>query len=1302
MKNIVVFAAVIIFALTVTAALGASEAETFTVTPATDLPDATGGTAVTVEAGETLEMEIPIEAGTQAIEITARPLEEGPLNVEVLLEGEISTHHYLPAGVWGGIRIGVMSRDVGDTVQMQLTPDGPMAVDTVEVSEIEPSHETLPLTSAGRIVRETPLVADGQAAAVILEPAEEDYRQVAADFGTRFEEKTGVSLPTIPEDGVTEEQLRAQTCIVLGNLATGPVALRLYARHLIYSDGYYPGPGGHELRTVHDPWGGGVNVVFMGGSDPAGVQSAANALNDRIEPAENITLPVIVDWSSEHTNFGGLTEEQIAERATDLREYLHSFRRSNQYMSASNRPASVAQAYYLSGDPSYARAYEAMVDELATYYSEHEVEPPTFALSNIVVALDQIEECPEFSDDARLKAADWVRQIVDDSFHFWELRGPISREEAGVIEPAWNHETHPASGVAYAVEYFDSHFNMEPVQWWRDVITTLFTGQETSYKPLEDSANYQWITLYHTMQWALITGDMDIFTTDTLKKTAELAIACHDNFGDEATFGDAWMPFGSNARQIFRGASLYYADPRYQWMLERLEEDRGHYPGGMYWDSPTQEPTDHIGLKTFILDPAVHAKQSAGKVPAEAALDKAVFRSGFDPQDDYLMLDGMSAGIHGHYDANGIIRFTDNGRLWLADMDYIRAWPKWHNSINISRDGQTTEVPPLAELTAKGAFDGFGMVQSRVPGYAGTDWTRSIFWQADEFFLVMDELSANEPGYFRSDCLWRTLGEVSLEGSRLDVQQEGEYFHIHNADGSRPMLRTHWDRGHGGDRGYYAEYPHAGKITKILHQNKEANLEAGDALHYINAFHTSGQAEPAYAVRRLTEAAVVDGPETSMLVGIGPWTHDGASIDAAMFALSDQSALLVDVVSIDVPGIEIAFETPLDMDINLATTTVTLSEGELPPDAEIEPAVYAEWLEAVIDSAQTPPEPEELQPLEVAEAVQADWRVDLGSEIECTAISPDGEYIAAGTNAGETVVLDAKGEIIFRQPADAMVRAVAFADLDGDGTPEIVSGADDAKLRAYDLGGGRVAAVEIQPYHGRSGSVSSVAPADVDTDGDDEIIVGSDNWHHYCFDGNGSEFWRTGTTHASTVSDTGDLDGDGEEEVLAGTEYYSAKILDSDGGSLGAVRGGPNWTAAAAIDVTGDGTSEATFGSDDAIVHVVDGEGTAVWSHNIGGTVTGIAPLGGGIAATSEAGYCWIFDSAGEVIATVRLPEQATDVAPVGNFAAVACDDGSIYILDADGAIVAAQSGQGRPENLSSIAGSLIAARGSTLLCIRP
>jgi len=649
-------------------------------------------------------------------------------------------------------------------------------------------------------------------------------------------------------------------------------------------------------------------------------------------------------------------------------------------------------------------------------------------------------------------------------------------------------------------------------------------------------------------------------------------------------------------------------------------------------------------------------------------------------------------------------------------MDYIRAAPKWHNSIMIARDGETQTQPPLCELTCEANLGEMAMVQSRLPGYAWTDWTRNIFWRAEDFFVVIDELAALEDGDFLTQCIWRTLGEESLEGRRRTVEQEGERFVIVNADGSRPIMRERWDRGHDQDRGYYAKYEHADKITKSLYQVKSARQEAGEVRRYVNLFYTeSGEGRRELDVRVLDDGrVVVTGGEAPAILGLGPWETADARIDAKMFLLSADRLCLADVTSAQAPGLEVTANEPSDVAIQLPSGEVTqAAEQSATTKVQVDAAQVRGWLGKLVEGAREPPQPPPPARPELPGQMELLWEADLGSPVTCTdfwGVSAPAQ-IAVGLEDGRTVLVDADGDIQWERPAEAMVRCVSFCDLDGDARPEVVSGADDAKVRAFSLAGDLLWELEIQRFHGRSGSVATVFPADLDGDGDDEIIAGSDNFHHYGIDGRGKELWRTGTTHASTVGDAGDLDGDGKDEVLAGSEYYGSSILDDNGKRIGGVSGGPNWTAALALDVTGDGTAEALFGGDHALLAVRDATGTAIWDANLGAAVTdivGLAPNAGGavVVASSEAFAVYAFDGEGKLVWRCDLPEQVSGLATLNVAVAAACDDGTVYLIAADGTIVAGYREDAPPRHLSAGdlrgAGSpaIIAAYGSRLVAL--
>src|SRR5690606_27990494 len=146
---------------------------------------------------------------------------------------------------------------------------------------------------------------------------------------------------------------------------------------------------------------------------------------------------------------------------------------------------------------------------------------------------------------------------------------------------------------------------------------------------------------------------------------------------------------------------------------------------------------------------------------------------------EYLLLDGISAFAHGHEDANSISRLTWKERMWLVDLDYIRQMPRFHNMVEIVRNGETAIVPPVAELVASLEEPEIGMVASRLENYNAMNWTRAIVWRKGESFVVLDRLQATETGDYDLRARWRVLGEPQLDGRRLTVTQKGDRrFHI--------------------------------------------------------------------------------------------------------------------------------------------------------------------------------------------------------------------------------------------------------------------------------------------------------------------------------------------------------------------------------------------------------------------------------------------------------------------------------------------------------------------------------------------
>jgi len=184
--------------------------------------------------------------------------------------------------------------------------------------------------------------------------------------------------------------------------------------------------------------------------------------------------------------------------------------------------------------------------------------------------------------------------------------------------------------------------------------------------------------------------------------------------------------------------------------------------------------------------------------------------------------------------------------------------------------------------------------------------------------------------------------------------------------------------------------------------------------------------------------------------------------------------------------------------------------------------------------------------------------------------------------------------------------APALADLDGDGTLEVVIGCNDHKVYAWHADGTPVAGWPQSTGTMYASLAAAPAVADLDGDGHPEVIVAAHAnypsasnavfvWH-----GNGTPMtgWPRSAADMITHSPAiGDIDGDGGLEVIVGSWDYRVYAWHADGTVAPGwprVTGGPMYCSPALGDLDGDGDLEVVAHSSDHKVYAWHGDATPV------------------------------------------------------------------------------------------------------------
>ncbi|MBI2303099.1 MAG: hypothetical protein HYU66_29680 [Armatimonadetes bacterium] len=560
--------------------------------------------------------------------------------------------------------------------------------------------------------------------------------------------------------------------LLLGNLADSRCVRELHHHFLCVTDRWYPGPGGYELRTLPAPFGGN-DVVHLGYSDDVGLGAGTarllELLDDPLPPLAEVhaTRFPLSDAERDAIEHGAYPDQawQIANSCLgDQKGYLG----------------------YLSGDGGLARqwaaAWEAILD-CGIERTERIVQTHLFMLSRISVwrLLEAVGLVPDHLADAIPRyVLEWA-----ESHEGWRHIDVPTYQSPHY--PRQNHGLVPALALVMAGHWFATHHpEVTGPEQWRKVANAVFAPYVSSWKPLCDGLCHGWwMSQPVILEYALFDAEHRYFEGDGARTAAEGALAIVNNQG--------WMPSAGDAdldRQFpgpsLRAAAYWYGDGRYEYAHRRGHPNRvwkwlGAMSPPRAYDigiAPVEPagglavvPCDPLLYNVWELDPrgAPGVTDGPPTAPIERCFDKLAIRAGWQPDDTYLILDGIGGGSHSYADAASILDFARYGVSGIVCEDnFVWAAPEDHSTVTVTRDGVMGTVPAFAELEcAEQRGDGSVYVRLKLAGYAGADWVREVDWQPGSTVRFTDTVTAREPGLYAVEAHFRTPAEAAIEGRGL-------------------------------------------------------------------------------------------------------------------------------------------------------------------------------------------------------------------------------------------------------------------------------------------------------------------------------------------------------------------------------------------------------------------------------------------------------------------------------------------------------------------------------------------------------
>jgi hypothetical protein len=1017
--------------------------------------------------------------------------------------------------------------------------------------------------------------------------------------------------------------------IAVGHAGNNPVIQQLHDSRLLTRQDY---PfGGWHVRSFHAVNGTGPNVIAVLGRRASVLQQGCRRLVDAVSELGDgvVGLSAPLADVSQPDNSPD-PDEFVLQAAKQLRD------------GAGGRPASFLTALNWlkrTGDPRWATAFLRVLEPYATGeipLSFWLMSAVDFWTDRLVVDWTVVEPMPCFSDDERLAVANFIAACTEychDSITYQKWR--ITPDDHQVF----NHHTFPARSLFFGCRFLQNRCAkpLPELAGWTEKALQVFRRAATAGRSFDEGgAGYSWLVGTHLLDVELAGQDSAYAQSDLLKHYADLAVMIQNNRFEMVPFGDcgSYHAKGGGAAEILLRAARWHEHGGYKWMVRQAAPE-------ICRNDPfcaairARPPADHLGLKILPMDPVVQRWSGRPAFPGypeplrlpnvtpDEGFDKITMREGWNPDHDYVLIQGFGSGQHGHPDANAISQYQVRKRLFLIDCDYIRRHPANHNTVMIVSDSRHNPPPITARLDEAAPFTGGAVTRTSLLDYNGCDWQRTVIWLAGECLLIIDTVIPHIQADLDLRCYWRTLGTATKTARGMSADHDGEWFHITELTQSERGLTIEPPPLNTPD---YPAYEFGDSRPSVLCQRRRLPGTPGSPVTFVNLLAPSGTAEHPIHIASLEKDGSVALHRPGMSVAV---TEQHITCGR-------------DVIH--------RFETPLTLP---KPVPPKLTEKSVPQQTR------RQYSRALIHRGQ---------------------RTVNGVP---TAFRAGADGILIGTDSGRVVSCAPDGAISDVAAVDGQVNALLRENIFGEQEPSLLVTGTNGTLDIFHADGTPRMSIPLQRNHHMPAHGRALCTADLDGNGTRWPIIGTASWRVHAVAPDGTWRWTFETAaHAVNCLAAGDLNRDGRDEIAVGTVYFCVPAISADGTRLWEDedyndfwRAGPNFRILHIADVDRDGDLEVITAAADTLVHCIDGAGNKKWTADIGDDCAGLTAAPDTVWAAAGDGTVLCFDGQGNRIGRYVLADECTALAARGKTACAATGDGRVIVLDpAEGVVAASQA----------------------------